>query len=269
MTDLNPYATPEAPLTSGSPAQAELLTEPRKMTAGRGWGWIADGFGLFKLDPWIWIINGLILFVILLLLGFIPFLGSIASYLLYPIFQGGLMLGCYALDTGGRLKVEHLFAGFKNNAGSLAAVGGLYILGSIAIAIIVMLLIFLLGGRDIFSVISAVESGAHQPNPQEAAQLAYLVIVAGLIGLALIVPLLMATWFAPALVVFHSLGAVEAMKLSFQGCLRNIAPFLIYGLIALVLMVLAVLPILLGLLVLIPTLIASTYIGYKDIFLKA
>ncbi len=268
MTDLNPYATPESPLATGSPIQAELLTEPRKVTAGRGWGWIADGFGLFKLDPWIWILNSLILLVILFLLGLLPFLGSIASQILYPIFLGGLMLGCYALNTGDRLKVEHLFAGFKSNAGSLAAVGGLYILGSLAIGIVVMLLVFLLGGRDIFGLISAVESGA-QLNPQEATQLAYLGIIAVLIGLALIVPLLMATWFAPALVVFHSLGAVEAMKLSFQGCLLNIAPFLIYGLIAVVLMFLAILPILLGLLVLIPTLIASTYIGYKDIFLKA
>ena len=178
------------------------------------------------------------------------------------------MLGCYVLDTGGRLKVDHLFAGFKNNTGSLVAVGGLYILGSIAIGIVVMLLVFLLGGRDIFGLISAVESGA-QISPQETAQLAYLGLIAVLIGLALVVPLLMATWFAPALVVFHSLGAVEAMKLSFQGCLRNIAPFLIYGLITLVLMVLAIIPALLGLLVLIPTLIAATYIGYKDIFLKA
>jgi len=267
MTDLNPYATPESPLTPGTQIQADLLTEPQKVSAGRGWDWIAEGFNLFKLDPWIWILNSSILLVILFLLGLVP-LGGIASQILYPIFQGGLMLGCYALATGNRLQVEHLFAGFKSNAGSLAAVGGLYILGSIAIAIVVMLLIFLLGGRDIFGLIGAIESGA-QPNPQETAQLAYLGIIAILIGVALIVPLLMATWFAPALVVFHSLGAVEAMKLSFRGCLRNILPFLIYGLIATVLMVLAIIPVLLGLLVLVPTLIASTYIGYKDIFLKA
>ena len=266
MTDLNPYATPESPLTTGNPIQAGLLTEPRKVSAGRGWDWIADGFGLFKLDPWIWIVNSLILFAILLLLGLVP-LGSIASQILYPIFLGGLMLGCYALDTGDRLKVEHLFAGFKSNAGSLAAVGGLYILGSLAIGIVIMLLILLLGGRDIFGLIDAVESGA-QPNPQEAVQMAYVVMIAVLIGLALIVPLLMATWFAPALVILHSLGAVEAMRLSFRGCLRNIVPFLIYGLIAMVLMVLAIIPVLLGLLVLVPTLVASTYIGYKDIFLK-
>ncbi len=267
MTDLNPYATPESPLTTGNPIQAGLLTEPRKAPAGRGWGWIADGFGLFKLDPWIWIVNSLILFAITFLLGLVP-LGSIASQILSPIFLGGLMLGCYALDTGDRLKVEHLFAGFKTNTGSLAAVGGLYILGYLVIGIVVMLLIFLLGGRDIFGLIGAIQSGA-EPNPQETAQVAYLGIIAVLIGLALIVPLVMAFWFAPALVMFHSLGAVEAMKLSFRGCLRNIAPFLIYGLIALVLMVIAVIPVLLGLLVLVPTLIASTYIGYKDIFLKA
>jgi len=270
MTDLNPYATPESPLTPGNPTQAGLLTEPRKVPAGRGWDWIADGFGLFKLDPWIWILNSVILFVIvfvivfviLFLLGVAPFgriASNIALQIINPIFLGGLMLGCYALDTGGRLKVEHLFAGFKTKAGSLAAVGGLYLLGFI----VVILLMFLLG-----VLMGVMQSGA-KLNPQETAQLAYLGIIAILIGVALTVPLVMAFWFAPALVMFHSLGAVEAMKLSFRGCLRNIFPFIIYGLAGGLLAILAVIPLGLGLLVLGPTLIAATYIGYKDIFLKA
>jgi len=84
----------------------------------------------------------------------------------------------------------------------------------------------------------------------------------------LTIPLLMALWFAPALVMLHGLGPLEAMKLSFVGCLRNMLPFLLYGLIALVLTVLAVIPVGLGLLVLGPMITASVYTAYKDIFLS-
>ena len=63
------------------------------------------------------------------------------------------------------------------------------------------------------------------------------------------------------------LSAIEAMKRSFRGCLGNILPFLIYGVVAFVLSIIAMIPIFLGLLFLVPTLICSTYIAYREIFL--
>jgi uncharacterized membrane protein len=83
----------------------------------------------------------------------------------------------------------------------------------------------------------------------------------------LFIPLLMAFWFAPALVVHNEVPAFEAMKLSFIGCLRNIMPFLVYGLCALVLSLIAMIPLFLGMLVLSPVLVASIYVAYKEIYL--
>jgi uncharacterized membrane protein len=268
MTELNPYEPPKSQiaLSEQVPLSGEL-TEPQRVSAGRGWGWIADGFALFKRDPWIWIVNMIILIVITSLLSLVP-VGGIAAQILYPLFQGGLMLGCYAQDNGNPLKVEHLFAGFRTNTGSLAAVGGLYLLGVVGVGIVTLALVFLLGGSNLLELFKAIAAGVEQPNPEMVRQGVLLALLAGLIGLALIIPLLMATWFAPALVVFHSLGAVAAMQWSFRGCLRNILPFLVYGLAALVLLVVALIPLGLGLLVLIPILTASVYIAYKDIFLK-
>ncbi|MBZ0097264.1 MAG: hypothetical protein K8H75_18075, partial [Sulfuricella sp.] len=54
--------------------------------------------------------------------------------------------------------------------------------------------------------------------------------------------------------------------LSFVGCLRNIWPFLVYGVIAFILMMIAMIPFGLGMLILVPVLNASIYLGYKDIF---
>ena len=77
---------------------------------------------------------------------------------------------------------------------------------------------------------------------------------------------MMAFWFAPALVVFRGDEPFAAMKTSFRACLRNIPPFLIYGLLGILFMILACIPIFLGLIVLIPVGIATVYTSYKDIF---
>ena len=56
------------------------------------------------------------------------------------------------------------------------------------------------------------------------------------------------------------------MKVSFFGCLKNIVPFLLYGVVMMVLCVVAAIPVMLGYLVLGPVIIASIYTGYRDIF---
>ena len=76
----------------------------------------------------------------------------------------------------------------------------------------------------------------------------------------------MALWFAPALVVLHEESAMNAMVASFKGCLQNLIPFLLYGLVGLVLTIIATIPLMLGWLILIPMITASIYISYKDIF---
>ena len=87
--------------------------------------------------------------------------------------------------------------------------------------------------------------------------------------LLLLVPLGMALWFAPALVALNGIGAAQAMLLSFQGCLKNILPFLLYSIVAMTLLVIAVIPVGLGLLVAMPMLTASMYIAYRDIFTRS
>jgi uncharacterized membrane protein len=95
-------------------------------------------------------------------------------------------------------------------------------------------------------------------------------VVAVLLGflffLLLLVPLIMAIWFAPPLIMLAGLAPTAAMKASFSACVRNIVPFLVYGLIGLVLMVVATLPVGLGWIVLAPVMVASIYASYCDIF---
>ena len=88
-----------------------------------------------------------------------------------------------------------------------------------------------------------------------------------LLPAVLSVPLMMALWFAPALVLFNRMSPLGALRASFDACLKNTLPFLIYGLILMVLAFFATLPALLGYLLLIPVVSGSVYAAYRDIFL--
>ena len=93
-------------------------------------------------------------------------------------------------------------------------------------------------------------------------------VIAMLVFMALVVPVYMALWFAPALVVLQGHTPAHAMTESFRGCLKNLVPFLLYSVILFVLMIVATIPLLLGWLVLVPVLVASIYAAYQDIFLE-
>ncbi len=242
----------------------QLLETPRHCAGVLGYQWIRDGFRYFAKAPLIWIVMTIIFLAIMVLIGVVPVV-SLLSPVLGPIFMGGLMLGCRAIDTGQPLRVAHLFAGFNRNTGSLAAVGGLYLLGYLAIIVVAMLIMLLSGGGDMFAAMS-VETTNDIPTDVSGSMLMVSGGVMLLVVMLLYIPLIMLIWFAPALVVFHNVRPIAAMRLSFKACLRNWVPYLLYGLIALLLMIIAIVPIGLGLLIVMPALIASIYLSYRDIF---
>ncbi|MEM9057568.1 MAG: BPSS1780 family membrane protein, partial [Pseudomonadota bacterium] len=95
------------------------------------------------------------------------------------------------------------------------------------------------------------------------------ILLAVLVALALFVPLLMAFYFAPPLIALANLQAMDAIKLSFAGCLRNMLPFLLFGIVMFVFLMLAAIPLGLGFLVMGPVAIAAGYCAYKDIFVNS
>ena len=234
---------------------SENIMGGRAVGAGQGWTWIADGFGLFKKAPGMWIALVIVLLVILVVLAFIPLLGAVATFLLMPLFLGGLMLGCRALQGGGGLEVGHLFAGFKEHTGNLIVLGALAIGGWV---IVMLPVIAIVGAGAIFGMMRGDAAGV--------AAMGGSFVLAWLVAMALSIPIYMALWFAPALVVLRGLAPVAAVKESFFGCLKNIVPFLIYGIVMLVLGILAAIPLALGWLVLGPVAVASIYVAYRDIY---
>ena len=226
--------------------------------AGNGWQWLVDGFGLFKQQPGVWIGVTVVFAVILIGLQIIPFIGWLGAYLLAPVLAGGLMLGCRAQDRGdeGGLTFNHLFAGFSTNTSNLVVVGVLMLVAFVAVLAIVVMIF----GVGMFAML--IGGGSKAVTGASVVTL----LLAVLVMLGLMVPIYMAVWFAPALVVFRGLSAAEAMKTSFGACLKNIVPFIVYSLVVFVLSIIATIPLGLGWFVLGPTLLAAVYTAYKDIF---
>lgn len=261
MNDHNPYSPPQARLEPHG-GDGTLAASPRGVDAGRGASWFGDGWALFKQAAGLWIGMVVVYAIIMIAVGMVPLL-SLLNTLLGPVFTAGFMLGCRALDRGDGMQFSHLFAGFTQRTGTLVGVGALYLAGTIAVFLVAG---FVALGSNADLLMGMV--GGAEPDPEKMAELGTGFLLAVLIALALMLPLVMALWFAPALVMLHGKGAIEAMKLSFAGCLRNILPFLVYGIVGLVLAVVASIPLMLGWLVLAPVLIGSMYAGYKDIFLE-
>ena len=111
-----------------------------------------------------------------------------------PVFAGGVMLGCKALDEGGELEFGHLFAGFKDKLGTLAAVGAIYLVAVVVIALVVGLVT----GAGLFALM-----GGGDPSAGATAGAVMGMLLAVLLMLALLLPVFMAMWFAPALVVLQ------------------------------------------------------------------
>lgn len=87
-----------------------------------------------------------------------------------------------------------------------------------------------------------------------------------LVVLAIGVLIAMAMWFAPALVVFNDTAPIDAVRRSFAATLKNIVPFIVYGVIYLVAALIASIPFGLGWVLLAPLVMLSMYTSYRDVF---
>lgn len=236
-------------------AAPEFTGECRTVPAGNAFEWLKQGWAIFMAAPAAWIAATIVFLVLYLGLSIVPLVGQLAANLLTPVLGAGLLLGCQKISNDGTLEIQDVFAGFKQNTNNLIMLGLLYMAGMLAIFAVAALL----GGGGLVS-------GAMVGQPSGFGLALGGMLIGLLVSLALMVPLMMAMWFAPALVVFNNMLPVPALKASFEACMKNMLVFLIYGLITLVLCFFAALPLGLGFLVLVPVLIGTIYASYRDIF---
>jgi uncharacterized membrane protein len=232
----------------------DLLPEPRRLVAGRGWHWYVNGFKLFRRQPGMWIVLALQFFVLALLAGVLPAVGALAYTLVSPALSAGVYLAAKQCDSGHKIGPLDLFSAFRGEVKPLLFIGFI----NVVAAMLVTLILSLFGSQSSLADLPA----GSLPSPEEMKSL-YLHTSLSLI---LMTPVMCAVWFAPALVLFKGHSPIEAMQLSFSGVCRNWQAFLLSSLITLALFILSAFTIFLGLLVALPVMMLMQYIAYQEIF---
>jgi len=231
-----------------------------------GMRWVSQSFGLFSKNPSIWVVMLIIYFGLVFLLTMIPVLVLLPT-LLAPVFNAGFVYGARSVAQGQMLEIDHLFAGFKQRLRGLFRLGMLYfIINLLIIAVVSIVLESLADEAAISAVTQATTTLELQQILIQHPELVVAILKALMIGLILSIPLVMASWFAPALVMFNQISPFKAMLLSIKACNKNMLAFLIYGMLMLPLLLLALLPFGLGLLIILPVIFISQYCSYQSIF---
>ena len=226
--------------------------------AGRAVGWLVESFRMFRAAPvqWIGLCAGWIAISFALIL--IPFLGGVIANFLQPAFFASFAIAAYKQQAGERIVMSDLFSAFRRNMRSLVNLGALLLMAEIAIFAIMALLGFPIAsdGDQNFTVSEYVE----QIQGKE-----WILAV----GLVLTLAVKGALWFAPPLIAFHGMSTSHAMRWSMYAALANIGAMLLYGVVLMALFLVAVLPWALGLILFMPVMAISTYVGYREVFESA
>lgn len=213
--------------SKSSPPSNNNQVISRKVPAARGKVWLTDAWSLFKQYPMAWIATTFVMFIIMLLLLVVPLIQLVLPAA-STIFLGGLMLGCRAQKQNKPFEISFLFKGFEHETSNLLIAGLLYLGGLMLCSTLAV------------GVSSLIGFEVKQLTPEELQQLmqgafdiaGYFksLLIPMLFFLAFLVPLLMAFWFVPALIIINKVKPVEAYKLSFKACNQNIGSFMVYGL---------------------------------------
>jgi hypothetical protein len=248
--------------------------QARIVETRRGARWLSDGWRLFRAAPLGWIAVAFAYGLIMMLMSAVPLIGTAGFLVLYPALTVGLMAAARAASRRAPVEIGMLFDGFRHGLRAQIVLGAIYLACSMVVFAGTLL-------ADDDQVLRAVLSGRHTDELQMGDLVAPLGVMA-----ALYTPMLMMFWFAPPLAAWHAVGAVKALFFSFIACMMNWRALLLYGLVTmLAVIVLAFglfvavalasggaqkgvpLPLVLILaILLLPTLFASFYISYRDVF---
>jgi hypothetical protein len=247
--------------------------QARIVETRRGALWLADGWRLFRAAPLGWLALVFAYWIIMTLASVVPIIGVAAASVMVPAFSVGFMAAARAASRRGPVELGLLFEGFRHHRNSQLILGVIYFacLGLLLAATMLV---------DEGALANWMLTGK-RPDEETLQSDDFL----GALGLAAVLyaPVLMMFWFAPPLAAWHGIAPVKALFFSFFACLLNWRPFLAYGavsaLFALALPLLLLFILMLAsfkiaamslvfplLLVLLPTLFASFYASYRDIF---
>jgi len=245
---------------------------PQVLPPTRGAAWLAEGWRLFQSAPLSWIALVLAYWVIMSVISMIPIAGVVAVTTLVPGLAAGFMSVAQAAERREPLQPGLLLSALRSDPRSQLVLGAVYFVT--LCAVLGLTVLFDGGGLARWMLTGK------PPTEPEAAGLA----AGAFAALCLYLPVMAMFWFAPVLTAWHAAGALKAIFYSFFAVLLNWRAFVVYG--AMVALVAFVVPFmiitLIGLfmgnrlpamsfalpavLMLLPTLFASFYASYRDVF---
>ena len=243
--------------------------------ARRGARWLAEGWRAFRAAPFGWLLLVFAYLFVTQLAAVVPLVGSAAAAICIPAFTVGFMaVTRHALRAGG-LDLRLIFEGFRLDLRRQLVLGAAYLGCGLAVLGATVL-------ADLDGALRGVLAGERAPETLTPAALVGPLAAFG----AAYTPVMMLFWFAPPLCAWHGAGVVKALFFSFFACLMNWRAFLVYGAVAAAVLfaanALLVAAMMLGaaspgrqqmmsfvfplLLLMLPTLFASFYASYRDVF---
>jgi hypothetical protein len=246
------------------------------VNSSAGWRWLFTGFAIFRRNPPILSLLVVVYWFTVVFLNILPVIGVVAASLIIPGLSVGLMQAARNIERGQSANIQTLYGGLRENTRTLLALGGLYLVATLA----VLGMSTIIDGGDLLRYMLA-SNRAERAAVEDAD-----FTLPALFVMVLLVPVLMAWWFAPVLAAWHRLTLGRALFFSFIACWMTWRAFIAYG--AAVVIVVGVVPgLLLGVLLLImpgaagllsglfmvlmalvvaPAIFASFYASYRDIF---
>lgn len=203
-----------------------MATHLHICTPRQGWEWLMTGLTLFRKKPSeLFLLGNTYLFLLLFVGMLIPVLGAAVVTLLTPALGFGIMLAGKMMKSGLRVAPSVLFAGLgkahRPHLQRLLQLGFIY---TVSFAAIRLLAHGVLGEQPALDV-----SNVQKIETEHLVQVsAYMVSYLSLVALAS-VPVILAFWFAPVLVVWHGMSPGQALFSSWVAVWRNKSAFLIYG----------------------------------------
>ena len=220
---------------------------PRAVPVGHAFAWYEEAMRLFKHAPFRWCALGLITLATEIGLQLVPGFGVAAARVIVPVVECGMLLGAAALDRGARLDIGYAFAAFRAPAGALVAIVGSALLVFAAEA----LAGYALAGVNLLA-----------DNAADAEMTPIELFGVFAIGALASLPVT----FVPLAALLAHASCGRAFASSLRGFAYNVAPLLLFGALALLLIAFGLLTFGAGLIAVYPLLAAASYAAWKDIY---
>lgn len=244
--------------------------QARRLPARHGFLWLIASFRLFRANPPLLTALTMAYLFLIVAVNLLPLVGPFLVPLALPALIVVLANGCRAIERGGGVGAVALTFGVQQHRVPLVRLGGLHLLGSM---FILAASVLMEGGQP-----SLVGPDKTVDEQHMLAMMARLLIVA--------LPVITAFWFAPLLTAWDDVAPLKSVFFSFVAAWRNWRAFAVYGLSAglvaialpglLLIAAGAISVVLVNVLsialkmalifVVAPTLMASVYVSYQDVF---